>query len=89
MEQYENYFFIPQRENEVLNYNLFANEGGMALIVRTQSPITVLEISRPAMVTALSEHLLRKADAVGYDGIHREKARMELRALIQELESCS
>lgn len=89
MEQYENYFFIPLREKEVLNYNLFANEGGMALIVRTQSPITVLEISRPAMVTALSEHLLRKADAVGYDGIHREKARMELRALIQELESCS
>ena len=38
-----------------------------------------------AMVTALQEHLLQKADAVGYKGIHREKIRMELRALIQEL----
>ena len=38
------------------------------------------------MIAALQEHLLRKADAKGYRGIEREKARMTLRALIQELE---
>lgn len=87
MEQYENYFFLPLREKEPSNYDLFVNESGMALIVPAQPPIMVMEISRPAMVTAFREHLLRKADSVGYDGIHREKVRMELRALIQELES--
>ena len=49
--------------------------------------IMVMEISRPIMVSAFREHLLRKADSVGYDGIHREKTRMELKALIQELEA--
>ena len=89
MDEYENYFFIPLHEKEDAEYNLFANESGMALIVSVQSPIKVLEISRPVMVTAFREHLLRKADAVGYDGIHREKVRMEIRALIQELSSSS
>ena len=44
-----------------------------------------MDIRRPAMVTAFREHLLRKADAMGYGGIYREKTRMQLRALIQEL----
>lgn len=85
MEQYEQYCFVPLQNQEPSNYNLFVNEGGMALIVPTKPPITVLEISRPAMVTAFREYLLRKADAIGYEGIHREKVRMVLRALIQEL----
>lgn len=85
MEQYENYCFLPMRKKDCPDYNLFVNEGGLALIVRTVEPFIMLDIRRPPMVTALREHLLRKADAVGYDGIHREKVRMELRALIQEL----
>ncbi|MDY4975480.1 MAG: hypothetical protein SO147_01075 [Clostridia bacterium] len=39
------------------------------------------------MVTAFREHLLCKADAIGYGGIHREKVRMKLRSLIQELDA--
>ncbi|MGN1097492.1 MAG: hypothetical protein ACI4SS_01195, partial [Clostridia bacterium] len=89
MDRFENYFFLPLREKESMNYDLFVNESGMALIVCPRPLTTVLEISRPAMVDALREHLLRKADAVGYDGIQREKVRMELRALIQELDSPS
>ena len=87
MAQYENYFFLPLREKDASKYNLFANESGMALIVPTQPPIKVLEINRTAMANAFREHLLRKADAFGYGGIHREKIRMELRALVQELEN--
>ncbi|MGN0494278.1 MAG: hypothetical protein ACI4F7_11570 [Acutalibacteraceae bacterium] len=87
MEQYENYYFLPLGKKDTADYNLFANESGTALLVPTEPPIKVLEISRPAMATAFREHLLRKADAVGCDGIYREKARMELRALIQELSS--
>ena len=45
----------------------------------------MLEMRCPEMVAACREHLLKKAEAAGYDGIYREKARMELRALIQEL----
>lgn len=85
MEQYDNYCFLPLPKKDASNYNLFANESGIALIVPTEQPITVMEISRPAMSTAFREHLLREAEAVGYEGIHREKVRMELRALIQEL----
>lgn len=87
MDRYENYFFLPLREKDASDYNLFANESGLALIVTDRSPFKVLEISRPAMVTAFLEHLRRKADSLGFDGIHREKARMELRALLQELEN--
>lgn len=87
MEQYDNYFFLPLEEKEPADYDLFVNEGGIALIVPAKPPLTVMEISRPVMVTAFREHLLRKADAVGYDGIHREKVRMKLRSLIQELDT--
>ena len=46
-----------------------------------------LEIRRQPMVVAFREHLLRKADTIGCGGIYREKVRMELRALIQELDN--
>ncbi|MBP3587450.1 MAG: hypothetical protein J6J51_00325 [Clostridia bacterium] len=85
MEQYENYFFVPLNEKEYPDYDLFVNEGHIALIVRTAKPLMTLDVRRPPMVTAFREHLLRRAEAAGYDGIHREKARMELRGLIQEL----
>lgn len=87
MEQYESYSFLPLRDKNCPDYNLFVNEGGMAIIVRTSEPIIMLEIRRPPMITAFREHLLRRAEAVGYEGINREKVRMELQALIQELSS--
>ena len=87
MDEYENYFFLPLHGEEVPDYDLYVNEDDMALITRTAPPLITLEIRRQAMVTAVQEHLLRKADSIGYDGIHKEKARMELRALIQELNS--
>ena len=85
MDQYENYCFIPLHEKEVPDYNICVSEGSLALIVRTAIPLTLLKIHRPPMVTAFREHLLRKAESVGCERIDREKARMELRALIQEL----
>ena len=89
LEQYENYFFLHLDKKERPGYNLFVNEGDLALIVRTVEPFILLEIRQTAMITALQEHLLKKADAVGYDGIHREKIRMELRSLIQALNNLS
>ena len=85
MDRYENYFFVPLHEKEYPDYDLFVNEDNVALIVRTAKPLMTLDIRRPSMVTAFREHLLRRADTVGYDGINREKTRMELRSLIQEL----
>ncbi|MDD6188829.1 MAG: hypothetical protein PUB32_04535 [Clostridiales bacterium] len=85
MDKYENYSFLPLHEKECPDYNLFVSEGGMALLVRAVEPFVMMEIRRPPMITAFREHLLRRADAVGYEGISREKVRMELRALIQEL----
>lgn len=85
MDRYKNYCFLPVPLKEQPGYNLIANESGLALLIRTGTPPLMLEIRRPEMIVALREHLLRRADAVGYDGIHREKIRMEIRALIQEL----
>lgn len=85
LDTYENYTFLPICEKEYPDYDLFVNEDNIALIIRTAKPLMTLDIRRPSMVTAFQEHLLRKADAVGYEGIYREKARMTLRSLIQEL----
>lgn len=85
MDQYENYYFLPYSLNDQQFYNLTVSEGGQALLIRTRPPFLMLELRRPEMITAFREHLLRKAEAIGYDGIHREKVRMKLRALIQEL----
>ena len=86
MEKYENYCFVPLEKKECADFNIFVSEGGMAMVVRNVEPFIMLEIRRPQMITALQEHLLRKADSKGYRGIEREKVRMTLRALIQELE---
>ena len=58
----------------------------MALLIHTSEPILVLHIRRPEMVLACREHLLRKAEKVEYSGIQRAKSRMELKALIRELQ---
>ena len=85
MEQHENYYFLPLYEKEYPDYDLFVNDDNLALIVRTAEPLMILEIHRQPMVTAFREHLLRKAEAAGYEDTHREKVRLELRSLIQEL----
>lgn len=85
LDQYENYHFLPYQE-EKQDYNLIVNEGGIALLIHTSDPILVLDIRRPEMVLACREHLLRKAEKIGYEGIQRTKVRMELKALIRELQ---
>ena len=86
MDQYENYTFLPLRDKEPSNCSIFVNEANIALVVRTALPPLMLEIQRPSMVTAFRENLLRKAESVGCDSSSRQRTRMELRALIQELE---
>ena len=85
MDQHENYFFLPLEQKDWPGYDLYVNDGGMALVVRTDISFLLLEIRRPPMIAALREFLMRKAENTGYDGMHREKIRMTLRALIQEL----
>ncbi len=85
MEKYDNYVFVPLRDRTPLEYNLMASEEGTALIIRSSRPITLLEVRRSELVMAFRENMLHRADALGYDGIHRERICMELRSLIQEL----
>ena len=87
MDQYENYTFLPLRDKEAPIYNVFVNEANVALVFRTAAPLMMLEIQRPHMVVAFQENLLRKAERAGYDSTARRRTRMELRALIQELEN--
>lgn len=86
MEEYENYYFIPFHEIKQ-DYNLIVNENGIAVMVHTAEPILTLEIRREEMVLAFREHLLRIAEKTGYNGIQQKKIRMELKALIRELQS--
>ena len=85
MDQYEDYHFLPY-QGAKQDYNLVVSEGGMALLIHTSDPVLVLDIRRPEMVLACREHLLRMAEKVGYGGIQRTKARMELKSLIRELQ---
>ena len=57
------------------------------LLVLSLPSVKVMKINRPAMATAFIEHLFCKVDALGYGRVEPEKVRIELRALIQELES--
>ncbi len=86
MEQYDNYYFIPCPDSRQ-DYNLVACENGIAALIHTKEPFVTLEIRRPEMATAFQEHLLRIAERTGYDGVQKKKIRMELRALIRDLES--
>lgn len=85
MQQYENYYFIPLEQPSENNYNLIVNEDGIALLIRLSSPALMLEIHRPEIVQGCSEHLLRMAEKVGYQGIHKTKIINQLKSLIREL----
>lgn len=85
MDTYENYLFLPLEENLYADFDLFVNENGPAIIVRTTPPQITLVIRRQTMVLAFREYLLRKVEATGHDRIAREKSQRALRSLIQEL----
>lgn len=85
MEEYENYYFVPYDNNIHGDYNLFANTDGLALLVRNAFPPLMVEITRPEMVMACREYLLRKAERVGYDGIQKTKHCLKIKDLIRNL----
>ena len=84
MDKYENYYFIPYDDNSS-NYNLFVNSCGTALLVHDTSPSMVIEMQRPELVIACYEHLVRKAEKIGYTGIHRKKIRLQITQIIKSL----
>ena len=85
MDKYENYHFIPVNPMERQDYNLFASESGLTLLIsNSQSPF-MLEIRRPELSHACHQYLMRMAELVGYTGIRRTKIRMQIQELIQEL----
>lgn len=85
MDKYENYHFVPVKPTERQDYNLFASESGLTLLVSNAQPAFMLEIRRPELSQACHEYLMRMADLVGYTGIRRSKIRMQIKELIQEL----
>lgn len=85
-EQYENYYFVPCQDSSLEKYNLFVNSDGLALLIRAAEPPLILEMRRPELVLACQEHLLRKAEKAGFDGIHKEKNRLTIQRLIKELQ---
>lgn len=87
MDQYENYYFIPYNDDNWENNNLLVDSDGLAILLRTAPPFIALEMLRPELVIACQEHLLRKADKIGYDGMHKEKTRRKIQALIKELQN--
>lgn len=87
MEEHEDYHFVPSSRESRHDYNLFVNSDGLALLVRNAAPPLMFEIRRPEMVQACNEHLLRMADLAGIDGIQRTKTRMQIKALIRELQN--
>ena len=86
MDEYENYHFIPMPPKTRRDYSLFISSSGYALLLRNHPPALMLEIKRPEMVSAFREYLMRMAEHMGYDGIQRTKTRMQINALIHELQ---
>lgn len=86
MDRYENYYFVPYDGTDWESYNLIVNGDGPALLFRIDSVPLMLEMQRPALVLACQEHLLRKAEKLGYDGIQKKRARIQILGLIRDLE---
>ena len=85
MDKYENYHFVPVNSMERQDYNLFASESGLTLLISNSETPFMLEIRRPELSHACHEYLMRMAELVGYTGIRRTKIRMRIQELIQEL----
>lgn len=86
MYQYENYYFVPCEDKDMEKYNLMVNSEGLALLIRTSKPFFVLEMQRPELVMACQEYLMKKAEQIGYAGIHKERIRIRIKGLIKELQ---
>lgn len=86
MEQYDNYHFLPLRKDTSQDYSMLVSEDGLALLLRNTMPALMLEILRPEMVQAFREHLMRMVEQIGYEGFHKEKVRLHIKALIRELQ---
>lgn len=86
MEQYENYYFVPYKDNGRENYSLVVNSEGTALLLRTSAPPLMLKMQRPELVMACQEYLMHKAEQIGYNGIYKEKHRLVIQGLIKELQ---
>ncbi|MDD6810408.1 MAG: hypothetical protein PUD93_00850 [Lachnospiraceae bacterium] len=87
MDEYDNYHFIPSPAGTRRDYSLFVNDDGLALLIRNAPPAFMLEIRRPEMVQACKEHLMRMVENIGQDGIMRMKTRIQIKALIRELQN--
>ena len=86
MDTYENYHFIPYRNELNHDFNFIVNEDSEALMIRGAESPLMLEFRRPEVIWAFREHLYREADKIGYLGIRRDQIRMQLKALIRELQ---
>ena len=86
MDEYENYYFVPYQNTQQEGYNLFVNNNGLALMMRTSGTPMMLEIYRPEMVMACQEYLMRQAEKLGYKGIHKTKNIRKIKELIRELQ---
>lgn len=86
MEQYDNYFFVPAPKYDKQDYCLTVNENGTALMIRTSSPPVMLRFERPEFILACQEHLIHKAESVGYDDLNKTKTIMRLKNIISELQ---
>lgn len=87
MDEYENYCFVPLPEESRCDYNLFVKEEEPALLLRNSAPPMLLELRRPEMIQACREHLLCTAEHIGPDAARRTKTRMQINALIRELQN--
>lgn len=90
MDTYKGYTFIPISPDSYPGYNLFVNDGGMAMLSckRASEPM-LLEFRRPEVVMACREHLLRIVDREGGTEGSRRRVKAELAALISELQKAA
>ena len=66
-------------------YNLIVNDEGTALLGKVCEPFLMLEMQRPELVIACYEYLIRKAETIGYTGVHKQKIKIQIQRLIKEL----
>lgn len=86
IDTYENYHFVPYTDNLPGGYNLFTNDGSLALVVSTSAPI-ILEMRQPEMIMCCREYLIEIASRLGFDhGIRKNKIRTRIQNLIKELQ---
>ncbi|MGN0368029.1 MAG: hypothetical protein ACI4EK_04540 [Wujia sp.] len=85
MEEYDNYYFIPYEDENWNQYNLIVNDEGIALLGKVCEPFLMLEMKRPELVIACNEYLIRKAEKLGYAGVHKQKTQIQIQRLIKEL----